>query len=112
MKSCKTLIEQNFNQSELFQPGHEPRLDLHTTLEPGSEIPQDPKLSKSCGKSQLPQLGQEPQHDLHTVKLLNSPYFNCTRLLTAVLHVKIIKKLSKCNEKSYLDSHNVYLSHI
>ena len=28
--------------------------------------------------------GQEPQHDLHTVRLLNSPYFNCTRSFTAV----------------------------
>ena len=75
MKSCKTSIEQNFNQSELLQPGHKPRLDLHTTLEPGSEILQDPKLSISSSKSELSQPGQEPQHDLHTVKLLNSPYF-------------------------------------
>ena len=78
MKSYKTSIEQNVNQSELFQPGYEPRLDMHTTLEPGSEILQDPKSSKSCSKSQLSQLGQEPQHDLHAVKLLNSPYPNCT----------------------------------
>ena len=78
VKSCKTSIKQNFNQSELLQPGHEPRLDLHTTLEPGSEILQDPKLSKSPSKSELSQPGQEPQHDLHTVKLLNSPYFTCT----------------------------------
>ena len=68
MKSCKTSIKQNFNQSQLFQPGHEPRLDLHTTLEPGSEILQDPKLSKSCSKTL--QLGQELQPDLHTVKSL------------------------------------------
>ena len=66
---CKTSIEQNFNQSELLQLGHEPRLDLHTTLEPGSEILQDLKLSKSPRKSELSQTGQEPQHDLHTVKL-------------------------------------------
>ena len=46
VKSCKTSIEQNFNQSEIFQPGHEPRLDLHTTLAPGSEILQDPKSSR------------------------------------------------------------------
>ena len=48
--------------------GHEPRLDLNTTLEPGSEILQDPKSSKS----QTPQLGQELQPDLHTVKSLES----------------------------------------
>ena len=42
VKSCKTSIEQNFTQSELFQPGHKPRPDLHTALEPGSEILQDP----------------------------------------------------------------------
>ena len=53
VKSCKTSIEQNFNQSEQLQPGHEPRLDLHTTLEPGGEILQDPKLSKSPSKSEL-----------------------------------------------------------
>ena len=70
VKSCKTPIEQNFNQSELFQPGHEPRLDLHTTLEPGSELLQDPKLSKSCSKSQTSLLGQELQLDLHTMKSL------------------------------------------
>ena len=70
MKSCKTSIEQNFNQSQLFQPGHEPRLDLHTTLEPGSEILQDPKLNKSCSKSLTLQLGQELQPDFHTVKSL------------------------------------------
>ena len=93
MKSCKTSIEQNFNQLELFQPGHEPRPDLHTTLEPGSEILQDPKWSISCSKSQLSQLGQEPQHDLHTVKLLNSPYLNCIGPFTAVLHVKIIIRM-------------------
>ena len=58
--------------------------DQDTTLEPGSEILQDPKSSKSCSKSQLSQLGQEPQHDLHTVKLLNSPYFSCIRPFTAV----------------------------
>ena len=34
-------IEQNANQSELFQSGHGLRPDLHTALEPGSEIPQD-----------------------------------------------------------------------
>ena len=72
VKSSKTSIEQNFNQSELFQPGHEARLDLHTTLEPGSEILQDPKSSKSCSKSQSSQLGQELQPDLHTVKTLES----------------------------------------
>ena len=72
MKSCKTSIEQDFNQSELFQPGHGPSLDLHTTLEPGSDILQDPKLSKSCRQSQSSQLGQELQPDLHTVKSLES----------------------------------------
>ena len=70
VKSCKTSIKQNFNQSQLFQPGHELRLDLHTTLEPGSEILQDPKLSKSCSKSQTSQLGLELQPDLDTVKSL------------------------------------------
>ena len=70
MKSCKTSFKQNSNQSELFQPGHEPRLDLHTTLEPGSEILQDPELSKSSSKSLTLQLGQELQPDLHTVKSL------------------------------------------
>ena len=83
MNSCKTSIEQNFSQSELFQPGHELRPDLHKALEPGSEILQDPKLRKSCNKSELFQPGQEPQHDLHTVKLLNSPYFHCAGLSTA-----------------------------
>ena len=36
VKSCKTSIEQNFTQSELFQPGHEPKPHLHTAFEPGS----------------------------------------------------------------------------
>ena len=70
VKSCKTSIEQNFSQSQLFQPGHKPRLDLHTTLEPGSEILQDSELSKSSSKSLTLQLGQELQQDLNTVKSL------------------------------------------
>ena len=85
----------------MFQQGHELRPDLHTALEPGSEILQDPKLSKSYSKSELFQPGQEPQHDLHTVKFLNSPYFHCAGLytapdcllqqLTAVKHLKHAK---------------------
>ena len=59
------------------------RPDLHTALEPGSEILQYPKLSKSCSKSELFQTGQEPQHNLHNVRLLNSPYIHCTGLSTA-----------------------------
>ena len=136
MKSCKTSIEQNLTQSELFQPGHEPRLDLYTALEPGSEILQDPKSSKSCSKQELSQPDQEPQHDLHTVKLLNSPYFHCARLSAArdclyqqLITVKYLEhaklkhyasivcqnnylKLSECNETSYLHSNSVYLLHI
>ena len=84
VKSCKTSMKQNSTQLELFQPGHEPGPDLHTALEPGSEILQDPKSSKSCSKSELSQPGQEPHHDLHTVRLLNSPYFSLIRPFTAV----------------------------
>ena len=91
MKSCKTSIEQNFNQSKLLQPGHELRLDLHRTLETGSEILQDPKLSKSFRKSGLFQPGQEPQHDLHTVKLLNSPYFTHTGPFRNTMLVTLVK---------------------
>ena len=90
MKSCKILNGAEYPKSELFHSGHGLRPDLYTALEPGSEILQDPKLSKSCSKSQLSQLGQEPQDHLHTVKLLNSPYFNCTGPFTAVLCVNII----------------------
>ena len=136
MKSCKISIEQNLTQSELFQPGHDLRLDLHTALEPGSEILQDPKLSKSCSKSELSQPGQEPHHDLHAVKLLNSPYFHHSRLSAArdCLYQKLITvkylehaklkhygsivcqnnylKLSECNGTSHLHSNSVYLSYI
>ena len=112
MKSCKTSIEQNFSQSELFQPGHEPRLDLHTALEPGSEVLQDSQLSKSCSKSELSQLGQEPQHDLHMVKLLNSLYFSHTRPLTAVLHVNIIILNYRNEMKIHTWTLIVYIYHI
>ena len=120
MKSWKTSNKQNSTQSELFQPGHEPGPDLHTALEPGSKILQDPKSSKSCSKSELSQPGQEPQCDLHTVRLLNSPYFSHTRPFTAVklkhyastTYQNNYLKLSECNETSYLDSNSVYLSHI
>ena len=46
VKSCNILIEQNTNQSELFQSGHGPRPDLHTALEPGGEILQDLNQAK------------------------------------------------------------------
>ena len=59
-------MEQNSTQSELFQPGHGLRPDLHTALEPGSEILQDPKLSKSWYQLEQFQSGHELRLDLHT----------------------------------------------
>ena len=84
VKSCKTLIKQNFTQSDLFQPGHEPRPDLHTALEPGSEILQDPKSSKSCNQLGLFQSGHELRLDLHT------GHSHCKDLEFSMLHIVIL----------------------
>ena len=81
VKSCKTPIEQNFTQSELFQTGHEAKPDLHTALDPGSEILQDPKSSKSCKQLEQFQSGHELRLDLHT------GHSQCKHHEFSVLHI-------------------------
>ena len=72
---------QNTSKSELFQPGHGLRPDLHTALEPGSEILQDPKSSKSCNQLEQFQSGHELRLDLHT------GHSHCKDLEFSILHI-------------------------
>ena len=62
-------MSKSYSQSELYQSGHELRPDLHTALEPGSEILQDLKLSKYSSQSELFQAGQELKLHLHIGQL-------------------------------------------